>query len=194
MSLPFEYSAACNFASLKFQISHQIWVVMFPRIRRDFIKFAAFWVVWNTHAMPSAKLIQIHASRDFFTCAFPRNRSVTRIYYYGSLWCWLFFWLVDADSTVISIGAPPASNARGGELVASQSRGGTGSSVRQDLWTRTNADDVSWGWLLCMTDVVMLWPLFSVAFLTLYTLQSVCIFSILLFKHFLRYWQGEFVY
>ena len=94
MSLPFEYSAACNFASLKFQISHQIWVVMFPRIRRDFIKFAAFWVVWNTHAMPSAKLIQIHASRDFFTCAFPRNRSVTRIYYSGSLWCWPFFWFL----------------------------------------------------------------------------------------------------
>ena len=155
-------------------------------------------MVWNTHAMPSAKLIQSHTSRDFSTCAFPRTRSVTCIYYSGSLLAPcdvdLFFWLVDADCTVISIGAPPASNARGGELVASQSRGGTGSSVRQDLWTRTNADDVSWGWLLCMTDVVMLWPLLAIAILTLYTLQSVCIFSILLFKHFLRYWQGEFVY
>ena len=30
--------------------------------------------------------------------------------------------------------------------------------------------------------------------LTLYTLKSVCIFSILLFIHFLRYRQGEFVY
>ena len=29
--------------------------------------------------------------------------------------------------------------------------------------------------------------------LTLYTLKSVCIFSILLFIHFLRCWQGEFV-
>ena len=30
--------------------------------------------------------------------------------------------------------------------------------------------------------------------LTLYTLTSVCIFSILFFIHFLRCWQGEFVY
>ena len=29
--------------------------------------------------------------------------------------------------------------------------------------------------------------------LTLYTLRSVCIFSILFSAHFLRYWQGEFV-
>ena len=30
--------------------------------------------------------------------------------------------------------------------------------------------------------------------LTLYTLKSVCIFSVLLFIHFLQCWQGEFAY
>ena len=34
------------------------------------------------------------------------------------------------------------------------------------------------------------WQLFT---LTLYSLTSVCIFSILLPRHFLRFWQGEFV-
>ena len=39
-------------------------------------------------------------------------------------------------------------------------------------------------WLLCN---------FQLHYLTLYTLTSVCIFSILLSIHFLRCWQGEFV-
>ena len=37
------------------------------------------------------------------------------------------------------------------------------------------------------------WPLFTYT-VTLYTLTSVCIFSILFSIHFLWYWQGEFVY
>ena len=38
---------------------------------------------------------------------------------------------------------------------------------------------------------VFLWPVLT--WLTLYSLTSVCIFSMLLPRHFLRFWQGEFV-
>ena len=48
----------------------------------------------------------------------------------------------------------------------------------------------SWEWN-SRNQVLLKW---SEGLFTLYTLTSACIFSILLFIHFLRCWQGEFVH
>ena len=49
------------------------------------------------------------------------------------------------------------------------------------------SDHSFWSWCVKPHTVFILW------LLTLYTLTSVCIFSILFFIHFPRCWQGEFV-
>ena len=46
----------------------------------------------------------------------------------------------------------------------------------------------------CKSDSLPIYTLSSNLLLTLYTLTSVCIFSILLSRHFLQCWQEEFVY
>ena len=49
--------------------------------------------------------------------------------------------------------------------------------------------------VLCSSQLIQTWPIFLFSeLLTLYTLTSVCIFSLQLSKYFLRGWQGEFAW
>ena len=64
------------------------------------------------------------------------------------------------------------------------------------MWIIILLDSIYWGIFYSKVENILLsfYSIFLILyFLTLYTLISVCIFSILFSIHFLRCWQGEFV-